>query len=33
MSSRLEGKNIRVIFSVILVILCLKLLHRSFIAS
>jgi uncharacterized membrane protein YfcA len=31
MSSRLKGKSIRVIFSVILFILCVKLLHRSFI--
>lgn len=33
MSSRLKGKSIRVIFSVILFILCAKLLHRSFIGS
>jgi len=33
MSSRLKGKSIRVIFSVILFILCVKLLHRSFIGS
>jgi uncharacterized membrane protein YfcA len=33
MSSRLKGKSIRVIFSVILFILCVKLLHRSFISS
>jgi uncharacterized membrane protein YfcA len=33
MSSRLKGKSIRVIFSVILFILCIKLLHRSFIGS
>lgn len=33
MSSRLRGKNIRAIFSVILFILCAKLLHRSFIGS
>jgi len=33
MSSRLEGKSIRVIFSVILFIMCVKLLHRSFIGS
>lgn len=31
MSSRLKSKSIRVIFSVILFILCVKLLHRSFI--
>lgn len=31
MSSRLKGKSIRVIFSIILFILCVKLLHRSFI--
>ncbi|MBW2488344.1 MAG: sulfite exporter TauE/SafE family protein [Deltaproteobacteria bacterium] len=31
MSSRLKGKSIRVIFSVILFLLCVKLLHRSFI--
>ena len=30
MSSRLKGKTIRVMFSVILFIFCLKLLHRSF---
>ena len=30
MSSRLKGKTIRVIFSVVLFILCAKLLHRSF---
>jgi uncharacterized membrane protein YfcA len=30
MSSRLKSKSIRVIFSVILFILCVKLLHRSF---
>jgi uncharacterized membrane protein YfcA len=33
MSSRLKGKSIRVIFSVILFILCAKLLHRSFFGS
>jgi uncharacterized protein len=33
MSSRLKGKSIRVIFSVILFILCVKLLHRSFFGS
>jgi hypothetical protein len=33
MSSRLEGKSLRVIFSVILFIMCVKLLHRSFIGS
>jgi len=33
MSSRLEGKSIRVIFSIILFILCVKLLHLSFIGS
>lgn len=33
MSSRLQGKSIRIIFSVILFILCVKLLHRSFIGS
>lgn len=30
MSSRLKGKTVRVIFSVVLFILCAKLLHRSF---
>jgi uncharacterized membrane protein YfcA len=30
MSSRLKGKSIRVIFSIILFILCVKLLHQSF---
>jgi len=30
MSSRLKGKNIRVIFSVILFLLCVKLVHRAF---
>ncbi len=31
MSSRLKGKSIRIVFSIILFILCAKLLHRSFI--
>jgi len=30
MSSRLKGKNIRIIFSVVLFVLCAKLIHRSF---
>jgi uncharacterized membrane protein YfcA len=29
MSTRLKGKNIRVIFSVILFVLCAKLLHQA----
>jgi uncharacterized membrane protein YfcA len=33
MSSRLKGKSIRVIFSVVLFILCVKLLYRSFTGS
>lgn len=33
MSSRLKGKTIRLMFSVILFILCLKLLHRAFFGS
>ena len=33
MSSRLKGKSIRVIFSVVLFILCVKLLYRSLIGS
>ena len=33
MSSRLKGKSIRVIFSVILFIMCVKLLHRSFVGG
>ena len=33
MSSRLQGKSIRTIFSVILFLMCIKLLHRSFLGS
>ncbi len=33
MSSRLKGKSIHVIFSIVLFILCIKLLHRSFFGS
>jgi hypothetical protein len=33
MSSRLKGKSIRIIFSVILFFLCVKLLHRAFLGS
>jgi hypothetical protein len=30
MSGKLKGKSIRIIFSVILFVLCAKLLHRAF---
>jgi len=30
MSGRLKGKTVRVMFSIVLFILCAKLLHRSF---
>ena len=30
MSSRLKGKNIKIVFSIILFALCAKLLHRAF---
>ena len=33
MSSRLKGKSIRIIFSVILFLLCVKLLHQAFLGS